>query len=472
MALVTYSANAPAGFRVKDVFQPIHGPALPNAAPAATTNGDGNTIIYSGVVVPGTYFVQGLAASNGGGQFLSMNFVPFTPASLDAFHSAAINRHTHQFLGRDETNSIVDFQPDRLMEGAPKQSAVLNRENCRVGVSNNSCRITNDHGLVRRGDDRPRRPFGRHALLRPHTVCQVGKSKSPPVDDADLQWLRRREVVPNIFSVCNGNLAGARTAAGTPGILKHRSQLRGRRLRESIHEQLALQSKQWLADERRQHGGLLTDGVDQHPHCVLLLDEIEKAHPDLFNILLQVMDHGTLTDANGKKVDFRNVILIMTTNAGAADSARHSIGFGRGKKDEENEEAIKRLFTPEFRNRLDAVIRFDGLPPEIIRTVVQKFVLQLEAQLSERHVTIELSDAAADWLAKRGFDEAFGARPLQRIIQEHVKKPMADELLFGSLKDGGVCKVDIDPTDDDKLKFTYISEAKPKPAEPKKAPVN
>ncbi len=220
-------------------------------------------------------------------------------------------------------------------------------------------------------------------------------------------------------------------------------------------------------------GGLLTDGVDQHPHCVLLLDEIEKAHPDLFNILLQVMDHGTLTDANGKKVDFRNVILIMTTNAGAADAARQGIGFGRGTKAEENEEAIKRLFTPEFRNRLDAVVRFSGLPPEIIRSVVQKFVLQLEAQLSERHVTIELTDAAADWLAKRGFDEAFGARPLQRIIQEHVKKPMADELLFGTLKDGGVAKVDIDPNDDEKLKFAYIAEPKAKePAPPKKAPVS
>ncbi|HWA23390.1 MAG TPA: ATP-dependent Clp protease ATP-binding subunit ClpA, partial [Caulobacterales bacterium] len=194
-------------------------------------------------------------------------------------------------------------------------------------------------------------------------------------------------------------------------------------------------------------GGLLTDGVDQHPHCVLLLDEIEKAHPDLFNILLQVMDHGTLTDANGKKADFRNVILIMTTNAGAADAAKMSIGFGRGKKDEENEEAIKRLFTPEFRNRLDAVIAFGGLSPEVVRNVVQKFVLQLEAQLSERNVTIELTDKAADWLAKRGYDESFGARPLARVIQEFVKKPMADELLFGSLKNGGIVKVDIDPKD-------------------------
>jgi len=212
-------------------------------------------------------------------------------------------------------------------------------------------------------------------------------------------------------------------------------------------------------------GGLLTDGVDQHPHCVLLLDEIEKAHPDLFNILLQVMDHGTLTDANGKKVDFRNVILIMTTNAGASDAARQGIGFGAGKKDHENEEAIKRLFTPEFRNRLDAVIHFNGLAPEVVRSVVQKFILQLEAQLSERNVQIEITDAAADWLASRGHDEAFGARPLNRIIQEQVKKPMADELLFGALKNGGLVKIDIDPADDEKLKFAYFPE-QPKAAPP------
>src|SRR5262245_41676525 len=205
-------------------------------------------------------------------------------------------------------------------------------------------------------------------------------------------------------------------------------------------------------------GGLVTDGVDQHPHSVLLLDEIEKAHPDLFNILLQVMDHGALTDANGKKVDFRNVILIMTTNAGAADAARQGIGFGRGKKDEENEEAIKRLFSPEFRNRLDATIHFNGLPPEVVRNVVQKFIIQLEGQLAERNVQSEITDKAADWLAKRGYDESFGARPLARLIQEQVKKPMADELLFGKLKDGGIVKIDIDTSDPDKLKFTYSQE--------------
>ncbi len=207
-------------------------------------------------------------------------------------------------------------------------------------------------------------------------------------------------------------------------------------------------------------GGLLTDGVDQHPHCVLLLDEIEKAHPELFNILLQVMDNGTLTDANGRKVDFRNVILIMTTNAGAADAAKMSIGFGRGRKDDEQDEALKRLFTPEFRNRLDSVITFAGLSPEIIEQVVDKFVLQLENQLSDRNVTIELTPAARAWLAKRGYDPDFGARPLARIIQEHMKKPMAEELLFGKLAKGGSVKVDIDKKDPEKLSFRY-KEDKP-----------
>ncbi len=208
-------------------------------------------------------------------------------------------------------------------------------------------------------------------------------------------------------------------------------------------------------------GGLLTDGVDQHPHCVLLLDEIEKAHPDLFNILLQVMDNGTLTDANGKKVDFRNVILIMTTNAGASDAAKESIGFGRGKREGEDEEAIKRLFTPEFRNRLDATIPFSGLSPEIIEMVVDKFILQLETQLADRNVTIALTTKARKWLATRGYDESFGARPLGRLIQEHVKKPMADELLFGALQKGGGVKIDIDKNDPDKLSFKFIADPKP-----------
>ena len=188
-------------------------------------------------------------------------------------------------------------------------------------------------------------------------------------------------------------------------------------------------------------GGLLTDGVDQHPHCVLLLDEIEKAHPDLFNILLQVMDHGKLTDHNGKSVDFRNVILIMTTNAGAADLAKAPIGFNRIKRDGDDTEAINRLFTPEFRNRLDAVVAFESLPMEVIRQVVSKFVMQLEAQLADRNVTFELDDAAIGWLSTNGYDRQMGARPLGRVIQEYIKKPLADEVLFGKLKRGGVVKV-------------------------------
>ena len=216
-------------------------------------------------------------------------------------------------------------------------------------------------------------------------------------------------------------------------------------------------------------GGLLTDGVDQHPHCVLLLDEIEKAHPELFNILLQVMDNGTLTDSNGKKIDFRNVILIMTTNAGASDAAKNSIGFGRGKREGEDSEAIKKLFTPEFRNRLDATIPFAGLSQPIIERVVEKFVLQLEAQLSDRNVTIEMTDAAKAWLGKKGFDPDYGARPLARIIQEHVKKPMADELLFGDLRKGGAVKVDLDAEADEgagKLSFEFFpAPPQPEPTE-------
>jgi len=200
-------------------------------------------------------------------------------------------------------------------------------------------------------------------------------------------------------------------------------------------------------------GGLLTDGVDQHPHSVLLLDEIEKAHPDLFNILLQVMDNGTLTDTNGKKVDFRNVILVMTTNAGASDAQKESIGFGRGKKTDEADKAVERLFTPEFRNRLDAVIPFAPLSPDSIGRVVEKFVLQLEAQLIDRGVTFELTPDATAWLAERGYDSRFGARPLARVIQEHIKKPLADQILFGELKKGGLVKVDVDEADSDRLDF-------------------
>ena len=201
-------------------------------------------------------------------------------------------------------------------------------------------------------------------------------------------------------------------------------------------------------------GGLLTDGIDQHPYSVLLLDEIEKAHPDLFNILLQVMDHGKLTDHNGKSVDFRNVILIMTTNAGAQDMAREAIGFGSSVRQGDDTEAIQRMFTPEFRNRLDAVIPFGHLPPAVVRKVVEKFVLQLEAQLAERQVNIELSSDAADWLARKGYDQQMGARPLSRIIQEHVKKPLAEEVLFGKLTKGGTVRILLKG---DELHFDYLS---------------
>ncbi|MCP5072472.1 MAG: ATP-dependent Clp protease ATP-binding subunit ClpA [Rhodobacteraceae bacterium] len=190
-------------------------------------------------------------------------------------------------------------------------------------------------------------------------------------------------------------------------------------------------------------GGLLTDGVDQNPHCVLLLDEVEKAHPDVFNILLQVMDHGKLTDHNGRTTDFRNVVLIMTSNAGAAEQAKAAIGFGRDRREGEDTAAIERMFTPEFRNRLDAVISFSPLSHDVILQVVDKFVLQLEAQLMDRNVTIELTTAAAEWLAKKGYDDKMGARPLGRVIQEHVKKPLAEELLFGKLAKGGLVKVSV-----------------------------
>ena len=212
-------------------------------------------------------------------------------------------------------------------------------------------------------------------------------------------------------------------------------------------------------------GGLLTDAVDQHPHQVLLLDEIEKAHPDLFNILLQVMDYGKLTDHNGKTIDFRNVILIMTTNAGAADMAKNAIGFERNERVGEDEEAINRMFTPEFRNRLDAVIPFASLNSETIARVVDKFIIELEGQLADRGVMIELTDAARVWLGQKGYDSRMGARPLARTIQEHVKKPLAEELLFGKLSKGGLVRLDVK---DDKIVFDY-SPPKPtdKMSEPK-----
>lgn len=205
-------------------------------------------------------------------------------------------------------------------------------------------------------------------------------------------------------------------------------------------------------------GGLLTDAVDQQPHAVVLLDEIEKAHPDIYNILLQVMDNGQLTDAIGKKVDFRNVVLIMTTNAGASDNQKNSIGFGRGKVEGEDESAIKRLFTPEFRNRLDAVVTFKALSPSVITHVVKKFLFQLEMQLADRHITIGLTEEAAEWLAQNGYDELYGARPLARVIQESIKKPLADEILFGRLQKGGHVLVKLE---DGKIGFEFHPLKKP-----------
>ncbi|MBT3904583.1 MAG: ATP-dependent Clp protease ATP-binding subunit ClpA [Rhodospirillaceae bacterium] len=199
-------------------------------------------------------------------------------------------------------------------------------------------------------------------------------------------------------------------------------------------------------------GGLLTDAIDQQPHAVLLLDEIEKAHPDLFNILLQVMDHGKLTDNNGKSVDFRNVVLIMTTNAGAAEMARPAIGFEREERVGDDKEAIEKMFSPEFRNRLDSVIPFSSLTPEVMARVVDKFIIELETQLADRSVTIELTDESREFLAKKGFDKIFGARPLARVIQELIKQPLSEELLFGKLEKGGVVVV---RAEDGKLSFDY-----------------
>jgi len=214
-------------------------------------------------------------------------------------------------------------------------------------------------------------------------------------------------------------------------------------------------------------GGLLTDAIDQHPHCVLLLDEIEKAHPDLFNILLQVMDHGKLTDHHGKTVDFRNVVLIMTTNAGAADAARQGIGFGSGTKVEASEEAVKKMFAPEFRNRLDAIVPFDYLGTETVSRVVDKFILQLELQLADQNVHIQFDSDARSWLAKRGYDKLMGARPMARLIQDKVKQPLAEELLFGKLAHGGEVHVSVK---DDGLAFelTPAAPKEPRPVKPKK----
>ncbi|MFM2280498.1 MAG: ATP-dependent Clp protease ATP-binding subunit ClpA [Pseudomonadota bacterium] len=214
-------------------------------------------------------------------------------------------------------------------------------------------------------------------------------------------------------------------------------------------------------------GGLLSDQVDQHPYCVLLLDEIEKAHPDIYNILLQVMDNGTLTDNNGKKIDFRNVILIMTTNAGASDMQRAAIGFGSTRREGDDIEAINKLFTPEFRNRLDAIIPFSPLPMSVVHKVVQKFVMQLETQLAERHVTFELTEEAITWLAEKGYDEKMGARPLGRVIQENIKKPLAEEILFGKLKKGGIVRVSVGTKLDGKSGLVLESLPENVPVQPK-----
>ena len=213
-------------------------------------------------------------------------------------------------------------------------------------------------------------------------------------------------------------------------------------------------------------GGLLTDAVDKNPHVVLLLDEIEKAHPDVFNVLLQIMDHGKLTDHSGKQVDFRNVIVIMTTNAGASDLAKAAIGFGRNVREGDDKEAIDRLFSPEFRNRLDAIISFGNLPMEVVHRVVDKFVAELEGQLDDRQVEILLTDAAREWLAEKGYSTEYGARPLARIIQEHIKKPLAEELLFGRLAKGGTVEVD---AGDDGLTFAYPDPASAPPKAKAKA---
>jgi len=208
-------------------------------------------------------------------------------------------------------------------------------------------------------------------------------------------------------------------------------------------------------------GGLLTEAITKHPYSVLLLDEIEKAHPDIFNILLQVMDHGTLTDNNGRKADFRNVIIIMTTNAGAQDLQKRSIGFSDNKQAGDEMVEIKRLFTPEFRNRLDSIISFAALDPEIIMRVVDKFLMQLEEQLHEKKVEAIFTDRLRKMLSEKGFDPLMGARPMQRLIQDTIRKALADELLFGKLLGGGKVTVDLDDNDQVVLSFTEAQPPSP-----------
>jgi ATP-dependent Clp protease ATP-binding subunit ClpA len=209
-------------------------------------------------------------------------------------------------------------------------------------------------------------------------------------------------------------------------------------------------------------GGLLTEAIAKHPHAVLLLDEIEKAHPDVFNLLLQVMDHGTLTDNNGRKADFRHVIIVMTTNAGAADMARMPIGFMPGDNTTDGMEAIKKLFTPEFRNRLDAVIQFGGLDERTIERVVEKLLVEIETQLEGKRVSLQLDDASRRWIAKTGYDPKMGARPMARVIQEHIKRPLAEELLFGKLVEGGLVRVSV-KSDDSGLDLECVAATSEEP---------
>ena len=204
-------------------------------------------------------------------------------------------------------------------------------------------------------------------------------------------------------------------------------------------------------------GGLLTDAVTQHPHSVVLLDEIEKAHPEVFNLLLQVMDHGVLTDNNGRKADFRNVILIMTSNAGAESISRASMGFTKQDHASDGMEALKKVFSPEFRNRLDAIVQFGRLPLDVVKTVVDKFIVELQTQVDDKHVQIQLNEKARDWLAAEGYDEAMGARPMARVIDEQIKKRLAEQLLFGELTDGGKLVVKVK---DDKLELEFIAAPK------------
>lgn len=207
-------------------------------------------------------------------------------------------------------------------------------------------------------------------------------------------------------------------------------------------------------------GGLLTEAINKHPHAVLLFDEIEKAHPDVFNILLQVMDYGSLTDNNGRKSDFRNVIIVLTTNAGAESAARESMGFITQDNSTDDMEAIRKTFTPEFRNRLDAIIRFGGLDADTIRHVVKKFLLELEHQLGDKHVAIEVDDDAVDWLARKGYDPAMGARPMSRLIQQEIKRPLADELLFGKLAKGGTIRISVQKDEDGAESLAFETEAR------------